>query len=73
MHVVVGVGQSLVQAGQHRHAQADIGHKMAVHHVNVQHIGPGVQDLAAFPSQVGKIRRQDGRTQLNHILPLFPL
>ena len=40
MDVKKGVRQGLVQALQHRHAHREVGHKMAVHHINVDETRP---------------------------------
>ena len=74
VHVVKGVGQSLVQALEHRGAIADVGHKVTIHHVNVQHVRTGVQGGPALCGQIGQVGRKDRHTQfcLHGKIP-FPL
>ena len=70
MHIVKGIRQGLVQALEHRHAKADVGHKVAVHHVVVQHLCTGVQHRAAVRAQLAKISRKDRRTYNRHSISL---
>ena len=70
MHVIEGVGQTLVQALEHRHAKADVGHEVAVHHVVMQHLRTGVQHHAAVRTQFAKIGRKDRRTYDCHSISL---
>ena len=57
--IIIGIGQCAVQAAEHRRAIGHIGHKMAVHYINVQHIRPGFQRKAALVSQMGQIGRKN--------------
>ena len=66
MHIVKRVGQGGVQALQHRHTKADVGHKVAIHHVIVQHLGAGVQHHLAVSAQTGEIGREQGRAYHSH-------
>ena len=62
--------EQVVQAFEHRHAKADVGHKMPVHHVIVQHLCAGIQHHAAVCTQPAKISRKNRRTYNRHILSL---
>ena len=64
------VRQIFVQALEHRHAKADVGHKVAVHHVVMQHLCTGIQHHAAVCTQFAKISGKDRRTYDCHILSL---
>ena len=55
VHIVERRGHPLVQALQHRHTKADVGHEMAVHHIVVQHLRPGVQHHPAVCAQLREI------------------
>ena len=36
-----------LESGDDRSAERNIGHKVAVHHIHVQHIGTGIHSLLA--------------------------
>ena len=55
MHIVKSIRQGLVQAFEHRHTEADVGHKVAVHHIVMQHLCAGIQHHAAVRTQFAKI------------------
>ena len=56
-----------MQAFQHRHAETDVRHKMAVHHVIMQHLRTGIQHHLAVIAKVGKVGRKNGRTNNRHL------
>ena len=66
-------GHPLVQAFQHRHAKADVGHKVAVHHVIMQHLRTGIQHHAAVCAKLIEISRKDRRTNDRHCVLYSPL
>ena len=70
VHIIKGIRQIFVQALEHRHAKADVGHKVAVHHVVMQHLCTGIQHHAAVCTQFAKISGKDRRTYDCHILSL---
>jgi len=53
--IIERVRHGLVEALEHGHAKTDVGHKVAVHHVIVQHLRAGIQHHAAVRTQAGKI------------------
>ena len=64
MHVE---GQRAVrtQGGDDGRAEADIGHEMAVHDVELDHLDAGGLHLGHFRSQAAEIGRQDRGNDLN--------
>src|SRR5580658_8394442 len=45
----------------HRHTDRKIGHKMSVHHVEVDRVGPGCFNLAYLVAESSKVSREDRR------------
>ena len=70
VHIIKSIRQIFVQALEHRHAKADVGHKVAVHHIIMQHLCTGIQHHAAVCTQFAKISRKNRRTYDRHILSL---
>ena len=56
----------LAQAFHHRRPDGDVGHKMAVHDVDVDDRAAAALGRGNLVRQMGKIRREDGWQQLNH-------
>ncbi len=48
------------QGFDHIRADGDVGHEMAVHHVNMHPVGPRRLDRPHLLAQFGKVGRQDG-------------
>ena len=48
----------------HRRTDGDVGHEMAVHHIDMDEVGAGRLDRLDFRAQPGKIGRQDRRGDL---------
>ena len=71
--IVECCGHPLVQAFQYRHAKADVGHKVAVHHVIMQHLRTGIQHHAAVCAKLIEISRKDRRTNDRHCVLYSPL
>ena len=59
------LGRVRAQRLYHHRADGDVGHEMAVHHVDMHPIGPFGLDRAAFGAEVGEISRQDRRRDLD--------
>ena len=66
--VIKRLRQPLMQAGQHRHAKADVGTKITIHHVIMQHLSAGVQHQAALGPQLCKVGRQVEELILSHCI-----
>ena len=60
MHVKHLIGR-LAQRLDHRRADRDIGHKVAVHHVNMDVFRARIGGDLNIAFQIGKVRRKDGR------------
>ncbi len=58
----------LAQALHHRRPKRDVGHKMAVHHVHVDHRAAAPLGRGNLIRQMGKIRRKNRRQKLNHFV-----
>jgi len=56
----------LAQAFHHRRPNRNVGHKMAVHHVHVDHRAAATLGRGNLVRQVGEIRRKNRWKQLNH-------
>ena len=68
--VVKGIGNGFFKALEHRRADGDVGHEMAVHHIYVQKVGAVPDGLGAVALQIGKVRRKDRRGNVKHIFLL---
>ena len=58
MDVHEGIGQVLVQRGDDGRAPGEVGHKVAVHHVEVELVGAGGEHALRLASEVGEIARE---------------
>src|SRR5690606_5307543 len=56
---VEGLVGCLAHALHHRRAEADIGHEMPVHHVDMDEVGAGSVDCLNLFAQPGEIGRKD--------------
>src|SRR3989338_3011802 len=57
----------LAQGPHHRHADADVGDEVAVHHVDVQQAAAGGLELRDLLAQTGEVRRQNGGGDLGAV------
>ena len=64
VHVQEHVG-ALPDGPHHRHADGEVRHEGAVHHVHVEVVGGG--HPADVPLQIDKIGREDGGRNFNHL------
>jgi hypothetical protein len=55
------LGRMRAERFDHRRADRDVGDEMAVHHVDVDPVGPGRVDRADLLAQAGEIGGQDRR------------
>ena len=46
-------------------ANREVGHEVAIHYVEVHHVGAGLVDGTHFFSQARKVRGEDGRANQN--------
>ena len=60
MHVERLLGER-AQRLHHVRADGDVGHEMAVHHVDMDPVGAGGLDRADFLAQFGEVGRKDRR------------
>ena len=51
------------QRRHHRRAESDVGHEMAVHHVEVDPVGARRRDVAHLLAEIGEVGRQDRRRE----------
>ena len=56
----------LPQSLHHRHADGNVGHKQAVHHIHMNPVAPMGLNIMDIPRQIRKIRRQDRRCNDRH-------
>ena len=61
---------SVGDVGHHLRPEGDHGDEVAVHHVDVDHPGAGVQHLAHLFAHAAEVRRQDRRSHLDRRGPL---
>ena len=57
--------RDLLQLGNEGDAQRKVGHKMAIHHIDVDEIGASTLEHADIMFEVHEIRRQNGRRNLD--------
>jgi hypothetical protein len=53
------LGRVRAERLHHRRADGEVGHEMAVHHVDVDPVGAGLVDRAHFLAEPGEIGGQD--------------
>ena len=70
MDVVERIRHGLVQALEHRDAEADVRHEVAVHHIIMQHFCAGIQHHAAVCAELAEVSRKDRRTDRCHFILL---
>ena len=62
-------GRHPAQRAGHQRAKGDGGHKMPVHHVDVEHIDARGLGRADILTKAGKVRRQDRGAEFKHGSP----